>query len=107
MDIVDYQGQTSPVPGDLPSGVRPVTPTILVVDDHPETRTLIARILQHQGYDVVTAADGEAAFAAAAVQRPDLVIADVLLPGVNGLTIVDVLRQQDPAPACHRHECGP
>lgn len=73
-----------------------MTPTILVVDDHPETRTLIARILQHQGYDVVTAADGEAAFAAAAVQRLDLVIADVLLPGLSGLSVIDTLRQQDP-----------
>jgi two-component system OmpR family response regulator len=71
-------------------------PTILVVDDHPETRTLIARTLRPQGYEVTTVADGHEALIMAAFRLPDLVIADVLLPGLNGLSVVDTLRQQDP-----------
>jgi CheY-like chemotaxis protein len=69
---------------------------ILVVDDHPETRNLIARTLRPQGYDVETVADGEAALTTATIRHPDLVIADVLLPGLNGLRVVDLLRRQDP-----------
>ena len=71
-------------------------PVILVVDDHPETRNLIARTLRPQGYDVETVADGEAALTTATIRHPDLVIADVLLPGLNGLRVVDLLRRQDP-----------
>ncbi len=73
-----------------------MAPTILVVDDNSQTRTLIARTLRPQGYEVVVAADGEAALAAAAVEFPDLVIADVLMPRMDGLTVIDTLRQQDP-----------
>ncbi len=71
-------------------------PVILVVDDHPETRNLIARTLRPLGYDVETVADGEAALTTATIRHPDLVIADVLLPGLNGLRVVDLLRRQDP-----------
>jgi len=73
-----------------------MTPSILVVDDHPATCTLIQRTLTPHGYAVATVADGEAALVAATTQRPDLVIADVLLPGMDGLTVIDRLRQQDP-----------
>jgi CheY-like chemotaxis protein len=73
-----------------------MTPTILVVDDHPATCTLIQRILTPHGYAVATVADGEAALVAATTQRPDLVIADVFLPGLDGLMVIDRLRQQDP-----------
>ena len=73
-----------------------MAPTILVVDDNSQTRTLIARTLRPQGYEVTAAPDGKAALCAAAVQFPDLVIADVLLPGLNGLRVVDLLRRQDP-----------
>ncbi len=72
-----------------------MSPTILVVDDHPETCTLIARVLRPQGYEVTTVADGTEALIAAAFRIPDLVIADVFLPGLNGLGVVDTLRQQD------------
>jgi CheY-like chemotaxis protein len=73
-----------------------MSPTILVVDDHPPTCTLIARALQPQGYEVTTVGDGHEALIMAACRVPDLVIADVLLPGLNGLRVVDTLRQQDP-----------
>ena len=71
-------------------------PLILVVDDHPETCALIARLLRSQGYTVTSATDGAAALTAAATQSPDLVIADILLPDVNGLLVIATLRQRDP-----------
>lgn len=73
-----------------------MSPTILVVDDDPETCALIVRTLRPLGYEVTAVADGEAALAAAAAQQPDLVIADVFLPGLDGLTVIATLRQQDP-----------
>ena len=71
-------------------------PTILVVDDHLETCGLIERVLTRQGYAVSAVADGEAALAAVATQRPSLVIVDVLLPGLDGVTVMTHLRQHDP-----------
>ena len=71
-------------------------PMILIVDDHPETRSFIARTLHLRGYEVTAVADGESALAAAAAQPPDLVMVDVLVPGLPGLSLVDTLRQQDP-----------
>ncbi len=82
--------------GELSAGICVVALTVLVVDDHPETRSLIKRTLQPQGYRVIAVADGEAALSAAVAEQPDLVIADVLLPGLNGLSVVDTLRQQNP-----------
>ena len=73
-----------------------MAPTILVVEDHPDTGILIARTLQPQGYSVTLVADGESALAATADQWPDLAIVDVLLPRIDGLRIVRMLRQCDP-----------
>ena len=73
-----------------------MTPMILVVEDHPEMSSLITRTLRPQGYDVVTVADGETALTVAEAQPPDLVIADVQLPGMDGLTVVATLRRQEP-----------
>ena len=71
-------------------------PTILVVDDHPGTCGLIQRVLTRQGYGVVTVGDGESALAAVVKERPSLVIVDVLLPGLDGVTVLTRLRQHDP-----------
>jgi CheY-like chemotaxis protein len=71
-------------------------PTILVVDDHPGTCGLIQRVLTRQGYGVVTVGDGEAALAAVVTERPSLVIVDVLLPGLDGVTVLTRLRQHNP-----------
>ena len=71
-------------------------PTILVVDDDLPTCSLIQRVLTGQGYAVSAVADGEAALAAVAAQRPSLMIADLLLPGLDGATVLTRLRQHDP-----------
>ena len=64
--------------------------TVLVVDDEPKIAQLARDYLEHAGFAVVTAGDGRSAVHAARVRRPDLVVLDLGLPGLDGL---DVLRQ--------------
>jgi DNA-binding response OmpR family regulator len=73
-------------------------PRILIVDDESNIRHTVGYNLRREGYEVVEAADGEAALAAAAAQRLDLVVLDLLLPGVDGLEVCRRLRARDPVP---------
>jgi two-component system KDP operon response regulator KdpE len=65
---------------------------ILVVDDEPQIRRALATNLRARGYEVDLAADGEAGLAAAAKSRPDVVVLDLGLPGIDGLEVVRGLR---------------
>lgn len=69
---------------------------ILVVDDEPDALELIEFNLKGCGFDVVTAADGEAALRQARLHAPDLVLLDLMLPEVDGLEVCKILRR-DPA----------
>jgi len=71
---------------------------ILIVDDEPNLRHTVGYNLRREGYEVVQAADGEAALAAAASQPPDLVVLDLMLPGIDGLEVSRRLRQQSAVP---------
>jgi two-component system phosphate regulon response regulator PhoB len=72
-----------------------VTHRILVVDDEPDITALVAYHLAKAGYRVSTAANGPDALKAAREERPDLVILDVMLPGVSGYDVLDELRRRD------------
>lgn len=74
-------------------------PRILVADDEPAMRALLANVLRRAGYDVDEAEDGQAAIEAAHARRPDLVIADIVMPRVDGWELCRRLRQ---APATAR-----
>ena len=65
---------------------------ILVVDDDPAVRNSLRRVLALNGYDVLVAGDGESALSSAQVCPPDLVVLDVMLPGMDGLTVCQNLR---------------
>jgi adenylate cyclase len=65
---------------------------ILVVDDRPEGRKLLALRLQHEGHVVRQAEDGAQALALAAAEPPDLVLLDVLMPGLDGFEVCRRLR---------------
>lgn len=65
---------------------------ILVVDDDEGTLRAIAVLLSGD-YDVVTAADGNAGLEAAITHRPDLIVADVWMPGADGVTMVQRIKQ--------------
>jgi twitching motility two-component system response regulator PilH len=57
---------------------------ILVVDDSPTERFALNEFLSHQGFSVVTAENGEEAIAKARSETPDLILMDVVMPGING-----------------------
>ncbi len=65
---------------------------ILVIDDGPEQRRFLERTLTAAGYRVVTAPDGTAGTAAARSLLPDLVILDVMMPGMNGYQVCRALK---------------
>jgi two-component system, OmpR family, response regulator ResD len=66
--------------------------SILVVDDEPTVTEVVARYLDRAGYDTRVAADGPAAIAEVADRRPDLVVLDLMLPGVDGLEVMRRIR---------------
>ncbi len=68
--------------------------TILVGDDDPAIRDLVKRVLQGAGYDVILAKNGDDAMVAASEQDPDLIILDILMPGLSGLEVLDRLKKQ-------------
>jgi len=70
-------------------------PLILVVDDEPNIRHLLKLWLTDAGYRVTEAADGVQALAEARRQRPDLIILDVMMPGVSGFDVTSVLKADE------------
>ena len=67
--------------------------TILVVDDDPKIRSLLRRSLAYEGYAILEAADGPSALAQVEEMWPDLVILDIMLPGLDGLAVCRRLRE--------------
>jgi DNA-binding NarL/FixJ family response regulator len=75
-----------------------VSDRILIVDDHPLTRDALAALLEQQGFDVVgEAASGEEAISEAEGLQPDLVLLDLTMPGMDGLTALPRIREEAPA----------
>ena len=68
---------------------------ILVVDDQRSNVEMMAGVLQARGYDVLTAADGEAALEQVRSASPDIVVADILMPGMDGYEVARRLRDMD------------
>jgi two-component system, OmpR family, response regulator ResD len=68
--------------------------SVLVVDDERTIADVVARYLEHAGYETRVARDGEAALALAAEHAPDRVVLDLMLPRVDGLEVMRRLRQQ-------------
>jgi DNA-binding response OmpR family regulator len=71
---------------------------ILVVDDDPTVSDVVARYLRREGYDVTLADDGLAALESVSKEPPDLVVLDIMLPGLDGLTVCRRLRESGPIP---------
>ena len=72
--------------------------TILIVDDHASVRTLVRDYLTAQGYRVVAAADGQEALTVARVERPDLILLDVMMPNLDGFEFMRVFRRGQTTP---------
>ncbi|MEJ7629176.1 MAG: response regulator transcription factor [Nocardioidaceae bacterium] len=71
---------------------------ILVVDDDSTVREVVVSYLRAGGHEVREVGDGEAALAAVGVARPDIVVLDLMLPGIDGLEVCRRLRQQGSVP---------
>ena len=86
-----------PSPSDkaAPRGAK--TATVLVVDDEPTIVEIVGRYMERAGYETHRAADGPEALRLAALHRPDLVVLDLMLPGIDG---IEVMRQlhEEPGP---------
>ncbi len=70
---------------------------MLVVDDEPMVREVLARYLAREGFGVETAEDGESALAAFDRTPPDLVLLDLMLPRIDGLELFRLMRERGPA----------
>ena len=67
---------------------------ILVVEDNDDSREILAKLLRMSGYEVSSAPDGESAYAAAISERPDLIITDINMPGMDGIDLLKKVRLQ-------------
>lgn len=68
--------------------------TVLVVDDDPSIADLLCVLLQEEGYEVHGVGDGEEALAAVAEETPDVIVADVMMPRLDGLEMTQALRER-------------
>lgn len=66
---------------------------ILLVDDEESLRQLVGNALSHKGFDVITAIDGEDGINKALTYNPQLIIADIMMPNINGYKMVHALRE--------------
>ncbi|MBK6792267.1 MAG: response regulator transcription factor [Anaerolineales bacterium] len=67
---------------------------ILVIDDEPSITNLVSAYLKPEGYEVFIAADGNAGLKAARAFKPDLIILDLMLPGMDGIELLSRLRRE-------------
>jgi two-component system alkaline phosphatase synthesis response regulator PhoP len=67
---------------------------ILVIDDEPSISSLVSAYLEKEGYTVHVVADGEAGLKAARAFKPDLIVLDVMLPGIDGIELLSLLRRE-------------
>lgn len=71
------------------------TARILVIDDHERTLSAIQRVLQKSGYQVTTALDGASGLHKALQEKPDLIILDIVMPGMNGYEVCRRLQESE------------
>jgi len=71
---------------------RDAVQTVLVVDDEPTIVEVVSGYLRRAGFEVETAADGAAAIAGALRNPPDLIVLDLMLPEINGMEVMRILR---------------
>ncbi|MEM7357409.1 MAG: response regulator, partial [Acidobacteriota bacterium] len=68
--------------------------TLLVVDDNEMNRDMLSRRLERRGFHVRVAEDGEKALAIVAQESIDLILLDIMMPGIDGVEVLKILRQK-------------
>jgi DNA-binding response OmpR family regulator len=76
----------------LAYGAQAVMAKILVVDDHPQIVRLLQRVLETDGHEIITAADGEKALQCIRLEQPALVLLDVMLPKLDGHQVLTEMK---------------
>jgi CheY-like chemotaxis protein len=66
---------------------------ILVVDDMALAREAVARLLRHEGFQTVSAGNGKEAYATLYAQKPDLILLDLMMPEMDGITFLRMIRR--------------
>ena len=94
-DIVLTEDVWHPTSPEQAVTVPPTTPHILVVDDNSDLRAYISNVLQRQGYQVRTAHCGAIALEMMQTYTPDLILSDLMMPGMSGLDLIYQVRQSD------------
>lgn len=82
-------------------------PQIMVIDDDQRMLRLLEITFEQEGYDAILAADGNSALALLENCTPDLIILDIIMPGPDGLQVLEVIRQRSNVPVIMltaRHE---
>jgi diguanylate cyclase len=72
--------------------MNPAAKTLLVVDDDPAIREGLKELFRYQGYHVLTAVDGEDGLRAVRAERPDLMVLDVSMPGLDGFHVATEIK---------------
>lgn len=67
--------------------------SILVVDDNEDIRSLLSLVLQREGHEVILASDGTEALEKIKIAKPDLILLDVMMPGLSGLEVLSIIRE--------------
>ena len=73
---------------------------ILIVDDHADNARMLKVLLRHEGHEAAMVFDGPAAIAAARLQKPDVVLLDLSLPGMSGIDVATELRRDPERSRC-------
>jgi signal transduction histidine kinase len=92
-DLAEHEEIEERAGRDTPQAASPRAARILLADDNADMREYVTRLLKQEDYEVEAVADGRAALDAAHARRPDLVLADVMMPGMDGFELLDALRR--------------
>jgi CheY-like chemotaxis protein len=74
-------------------------PTVLVIEDDEYSRDALAHLLAAEGYETQSASDGESGLANARQMKPDVIVLDLNLPGIDGKQVIQMIRRDGPLKA--------
>src|ERR1700753_2905754 len=89
---------SSPSDKTQPRGAGAMTETVAGVDDEPTIVEIVGRYMERAGFETFTAADGYQALDVATEHRPALVVLDVMLPGIDGIEVMERLQERPGQP---------